>query len=138
MVEGCSQGSVNFLALPHCGWPGQQAGRLSQPEKALGKVMQMLTAAGWHRKLEVEAQQSLCFPSGTSGKERTCQCRRCQRRGFNPGVGKMPWRRKWQPTPVFLPGKISWIEEPGGLESVGLQRVRHDLVTEQQIYTENF
>ena len=30
------------------------------------------------------------------------QCRRC---GFNPWVGKIPWRRKWQPTPVFLPGK---------------------------------
>ena len=30
------------------------------------------------------------------------QCRRC---GFNPWVGKISWRRKWQPTPVFLPGK---------------------------------
>ena len=29
--------------------------------------------------------------------------RRC---GFNPWVGKIPWRRKWQPTPVFLPGKF--------------------------------
>ena len=29
----------------------------------------------------------------------------CRRRGFNPWVGKIPWRRKWQPTPVFLPGK---------------------------------
>ena len=37
-----------------------------------------------------------------------------------------PWRRKWQPTPVFLPGKVPWTEEPGGLQSVGLQRVRHD------------
>ena len=25
--------------------------------------------------------------------------------GFDPWVGKIPWRRKWQPTPVFLPGK---------------------------------
>ena len=33
-----------------------------------------------------------------------------------------PWRRKWQPTPVFLP----WTEEPGGLQSLGLQRVGHD------------
>ena len=41
-------------------------------------------------------------------------------------VGKIPWRRKWQPTPVFLPGKIPWTEEPGGLQSMGLQRVRHD------------
>ena len=39
---------------------------------------------------------------------RTClpmQCRRHKRRGFDPWVGKIPWRRKWQPTPVFLPGK---------------------------------
>ena len=37
-----------------------------------------------------------------SGKESACQCRRHE---FNPWVGKMPWSRKWQPTPVFLPGK---------------------------------
>jgi len=43
------------------------------------------------------------FPGGASGKEPTCQCRRCKRPGFNPWVEKMPWRRAWQPTPVFLP-----------------------------------
>ena len=32
-------------------------------------------------------------------------CLQCGRPGFNPWVGKIPWRRKWQPTPVFLPGK---------------------------------
>ena len=37
-----------------------------------------------------------------SGKKFTCQCRRL---GLDPWVGKIPWRRKWQPTPVFLPGK---------------------------------
>ena len=42
-----------------------------------------------------------------SGKESACQCRRCRRRGFDPWVGKMiPWRRKWQPIPVFLPEKF--------------------------------
>ena len=40
-----------------------------------------------------------------SGKESACQCRRFRRCGFNPWVGKIPWRRKWQPTPVFLPEK---------------------------------
>ena len=35
-------------------------------------------------------------------KESACQCRRCR---FNPWVGNIPWRRKWQPTPVSLPGK---------------------------------
>jgi len=34
-----------------------------------------------------------------------CQCRRHRRCGFDPWVGKIPWRRKWQPTPVFLPGE---------------------------------
>ena len=32
-------------------------------------------------------------------------CLQCRRPGFNPWVGKIPWRRKWQPTPVSLPGK---------------------------------
>ena len=41
----------------------------------------------------------LGFPGWLSGK---CQCRRCR---FNPLVGKIPWRRKWQPIPVFLPGE---------------------------------
>ena len=35
-------------------------------------------------------------------KESACQCRRC---GFNPWIGKIPWRRKWKPTPVFLAGE---------------------------------
>ena len=38
-------------------------------------------------------------------KESACQCRRHKRCRFDPWVGKIPWRRKWQPTPVFLPGK---------------------------------
>ena len=33
-----------------------------------------------------------------SGKEPTCQCRRCRRCEFNPWAGKIPWRRAWQPT----------------------------------------
>ena len=45
----------------------------------------------------------ICFPGGASGKESTCQCRRHKRCRFNPWVGKMPWRRAWQLTSVFLP-----------------------------------
>ena len=40
------------------------------------------------------------------GKELTFQCRRHERCKFDPWVRKMHWRRKWQPTPVFLPGKL--------------------------------
>ena len=39
------------------------------------------------------------------------------------------WRRKWQPAPVFLPGKSHGQEEPGRLQSMGSQRVGHDWVT---------
>ena len=48
---------------------------------------------------------SLCFTRWLSGKESACQCRRRKRCEFDPWVGKIPWRRKWQPIPVFLPGK---------------------------------
>ena len=42
---------------------------------------------------------SLGFPGDASGKESACQWR-CRRRGLDPWVGKIPWRRKWQPTAV--------------------------------------
>ena len=38
-------------------------------------------------------------------KESTCQCRRLKRCGLDPWVRKIPWRRKWQPAPVLLPGE---------------------------------
>ena len=44
----------------------------------------------------------MCLCWWLSGQESTCQCKRW---GFNPSVGKIPWRRAWQPTPVFLPGE---------------------------------
>jgi len=47
----------------------------------------------------------LDFPGGTSGKESTCQCMGCKRRRLDLWVGKIPWRREWQPTPLFLSGK---------------------------------
>ena len=42
---------------------------------------------------------------GTSGKELAYQCRRLNNFGFDTWVGKIPWRRAWQPTPIFLPEK---------------------------------
>ena len=68
------------------------------------------------------------LPIGSDGKESACQCRRCGRPGFDPWDGKIPWRRKWQPAPVFLPG-----ESHGQRSLVGyspwLQRVGHDSAT---------
>jgi len=57
------------------------------------------------------------FPGGASGKEPTCRCRRPKVHRFNPWVGKVPWRRSWQPTPVFLP------EESHGQRNLVVHRV---------------
>ena len=46
--------------------------------------------------------------------------------GFDPWVRKSPSRRKWQPTPAW---RIPWTEEPGGIKSIGSQRVRHNWAT---------
>ena len=97
--------------------------------------------------------------------------------GFNAWIGKIPWRKKWQPTPVLLPGKshgwrslvgyspwgrkksdtterlhfhtlekemathsstlvwkIAWMEEPGGLQSMGSLRVGHDWATSLSLF----
>ena len=47
----------------------------------------------------------LLSSSEANAKEPACQCRRHKRRGFDPWAGKIPWRRKWQPTAAFLPGE---------------------------------
>ena len=56
----------------------------------------------------------LGFSGGASGKEPGCQCRRLKTRRFDPWLGKVPWRKKWQPTPVFLPGKSHGQRSLGG------------------------
>ena len=70
-----------------------------------------------------------CFPGGASGKESACQCRRCKRLGFNPWVRKVLWRRKWQPTPVFLTEKLH-----GQMSLVGSWG-RKELDTAEQLST---
>ena len=57
----------------------------------------------------------------------------CGTPGFNPGLGR-PSGGGWQSTPVFLPGEFPWMEEPHGLQSMGLQRVVHVWVTKHSYY----
>ena len=59
-----------------------------------------LSDASWRFSVSLYIDQGL--PMWRSHNEPTCQCRR---HGFDPWVGKIPWRRKWQPTPIFLPGR---------------------------------
>ena len=58
------------------------------------------------------------LPRWLNGKESTCQCRRC-RCGFDPWIGKIPWNRKWQLAPVFLPGDYHGQRSLAGYSSWG-------------------
>ena len=58
----------------------------------------------------------------------------CRRHGFDSWDWKISWRGKWQLTPVFLPGKSHGQRSLGGYSPWGHKRVRHDLVTKQQLY----
>ena len=68
------------------------------------------------------------LPRWLSDKKSACQWRRC---GSSPWVGKIPWRRKWQPTPVFLPGKPHGQRSLAGYSSWGCKKARHNSATKQ-------
>ena len=66
-------------------------------------------------------------PRWLSGKKSVCQCQRCRRHRFNPWLGKIPWRRKWQPTAVFLlGGSYGQRSHMYRLQYMWLQRIGHD------------
>ena len=80
----------------------------------------------WERKdckILISRNQRWCFPGGASGKEPACQCRKC---GFDSCVQKIPWSRKWQPTPVLLPGESCGQRSLAGYNPQGCKRVGHD------------
>ena len=67
----------------------------------------------------------MAFPGGTNGKDPTCRGRR---RGFDPWVRKIPLEEGMVTHSSMLAWEIPWTEEPGELQSMGSQRVRHDQV----------
>ena len=83
-----------------------------------------------HWQVHIVVSISWRFPRWLSGKESACQCRRWE---FDPWVGKISWRRKWQqPTPAFLPGKSHGQRSLLGCSPWCHKRVGHDLATKQQ------
>ena len=84
-----------------------------------------ITQHPFQRALCLDSWVTLCF-SGASGKEPACQCRRRKRHGFDLWVGKIPLEKEMATCSSILAWRIPWTEEPGGLQSVGSQRVRHD------------
>ena len=79
---------------------------------------------------------------GASSKEPACWCRSRERHRFDPWVGKIPWRRKWQPTPVFLLGEthgqrsLAGYSPWGCKESDTTERLNHHHTTNVNKYVQ--
>ena len=82
--------------------------------------------------IEIKYVKGPKLPWWLSGKDSVCQCRRCRSLGFNPWVGRSPWRRKWQFTLVFLPGEYCGQRSLAGCSLLRSQRMGQDLMTEPQ------
>ena len=84
------------------------------------KLIELGNRRGW-RVEERIGKGDWGFPGGSDSKKICLQCRRCR---FSPWVRKIPWRRKWQPMLVFLPGKFhgqrSLVGYPHGVARVRL------------------
>ena len=81
------------------------------------------------------------FPGGASGKEPDCQCRRHKKHGFDPWVGKIPWRRAWPPTPVFLLEKchgqrslVGLVKSQTRLKQLSITQLYVESICPQQAY----
>ena len=72
----------------------------------------------------IDVYEYFRLPSWSSAKEPTCQCRRCRKGGFDPYIKKIPWRKKWQPTPVFLPEKLHGQRSLAGYLAHGFTKSR--------------
>ena len=89
----------------------------------VGTLMNRMCIFSCKKTMGCECGYTGCmgFPGGSDSKESSYNVGDLR---LDPWVGKIPWRREWKPSLVFLPGE--WTEEPGGLQSMGSQRARHN------------
>ena len=78
------------------------------------------------QRISLMTLSQMDFPGGSSGKESACQPRRYGGCGFDPCVGKIPLEEGMATYSTILAWRIPWTEDPGGLQSIGLQRVGHN------------
>ena len=83
----------------------------------------------WDVREGIEDESEL--PRWLSGKESAFECRRHKRCRLDPWVGKIPPEEEMATHSRVLAWRIPWTEEPGGLQSIRLQRAGQDLVTKQ-------
>ena len=99
-----------FESGHHGQWEKPSVAAIMSPKDLRRKSLKVaggfLTASATTVHFNVGLNLPFGLPRWCSGKESVCQCKRCKRCWFDPWVGKMPWSRKWQPTPLFLPGKF--------------------------------
>ena len=127
--EMATHSSVLAWRIPGTGEPGglpsMGSHRVSHNWSDLAAAAATLSL---HRNLAVSASAGLL--RWLSSKESAYQCRRHRRCGFDLWVGKIPWRREWQITASFLPGKFHGQRSLAGYSPGGSQRVKHSWVTE--------
>ena len=87
--------------------------------RGVGESVNVLQKVVQAMYIKILTPHSMCGASQVnSGKQSACQSRRC---GFNPWDGKIPWRRKWQLTPVLLPclgNPMDRLQSRGSLKSL--------------------
>ena len=135
----CCLAAKSYLTLlqPHGLWPARLLCPWDFPYKnTIVGCHFLLQGSSWPRDWTCGSILNLFWwkeqdglPWWLSDKQFTCQFKR---RVFDSWVGKIPWRRKWQPTSVFLPGKSYGQGSLAGYSPWGHKRVGHHLATKQQ------
>ena len=107
---------------------GSSAGKEICPQGRRPQVDSWVGKFPWRRD-RLPTPVFLGFPGGSDGKESACNAGDL---GSIPGLGRSSGGGN-PPSPVFLPGESPWTETPGRLQSMGLQRVRHDWLTKHNV-----
>ena len=94
--------------------------------------MNLVHAGNYLHSISLYQVLQMGFPGGSAGKESACNAGAKGEVGSIPGLGRFPWRKNWQPTPVFLPGESHGQRNLAGYSLWGRKRVRHNLMTKQQ------
>ena len=120
---GRAAGTLPTLVFVHWVWPRNA----SATYRHGGTASDLQTAQGLENGVKINSLSvyDTGLPRWCSGKESACQTGATRDAGSIPGLGRFPWRRKWQPTAAFFPGKCHGHRGLAGCKSTGLPRIGH-------------